>query len=74
MNYNLGDIVTMKKVHPCGSYDFEIIRLGADVKIRCVKCSRVIMIPRVELNKKIDRKSTRLNSSHNNQSRMPYSA
>ena len=46
MNYNLGDIVTMKKVHPCGSYDFEIIRLGADVKIRCV-------IPRVELNKKI---------------------
>ena len=32
---------------------FEIIRLGADVKIRCVKCSRVIMIPRVELNKKI---------------------
>jgi hypothetical protein len=53
MNYNLGDIVTMKKVHPCGSYDFEIIRLGADVKIRCVRCSRVIMIPRVELNKKI---------------------
>ena len=53
MNYNLGDIVTMKKVHPCGSYDFEIIRLGADVKIRCVKCSRVIMIPIVELNKKI---------------------
>lgn len=53
MNYNLGDIVTMKKVHPCGSYDFEIIRLGADVKIRCVKCSRVIMIPRVELSKKI---------------------
>ena len=53
MNYNLGDIVTMKKVHPCGSYDFEIIRLGADVKIRCVKCSRVIMIPRVELNKNI---------------------
>ena len=53
MNYNLGDIVTMNKVHPCGSYDFEIIRLGADVKIRCVRCSRVIMIPRVELNKKI---------------------
>ena len=53
MNYNLGDIVSMKKVHPCGSYDFEIIRLGADVKIRCVKCSRVIMIPRVEHNKKI---------------------
>ena len=53
MVYNLGDIVTMKKVHPCGSYDFEIIRLGADIKIRCVKCSRVIMLPRVDFNKKI---------------------
>lgn len=53
MNYNIGDIVTLKKVHPCGSYDFEIVRLGADIKIKCVKCSRVIMIPRVTLNKKI---------------------
>lgn len=53
MNYNIGDIVTLKKVHPCGSYDFEIIRLGADIKIKCVKCSRVIMIPRVMLNKRI---------------------
>lgn len=53
MEYNLNDIVVMKKIHPCGSYDFEIIRLGADVKIKCVKCGRVIMLPRVELNKKI---------------------
>ncbi len=53
MNYNLGDIVTLKKVHPCGCSDFEIIRLGADIKIKCVKCSRVIMIPRILLNKKI---------------------
>ena len=51
--YNLNDIVVMKKVHPCGSYDFEIIRLGADVKIKCLKCGHVIMLPRVELNKKI---------------------
>ena len=53
MEYNLCDIVTMKKVHPCGCYDFEIIRLGADIKIKCIKCSRVIMLPRVEFNKKI---------------------
>ena len=43
----------MKKIHPCGSYDFEIIRVGADIKIKCVKCGRVIMLPRVEFNKKI---------------------
>ena len=53
MEYNLNDIVIMKKVHPCGSYDFEIVRLGADIKIKCVKCGRVIMLPRVEFNKKI---------------------
>lgn len=53
MEYNLNDIVVMKKVHPCGSDEFEIIRLGADIKIRCIKCDRVIMLPRIEFNKKI---------------------
>ena len=40
MNYNLGDKVIMKKVHPCGSSEFEINRLGADIKIKCTNCSR----------------------------------
>lgn len=53
MEYKLGDIIVMKKMHPCGSNEFEIIRLGADVKIKCVKCEHVIMLPRVDLNKKI---------------------
>jgi len=53
MVYRLNDIVLMKKVHPCGNSEFEIIRLGADIKIKCVKCGHVIMLPRVELNKKI---------------------
>lgn len=53
MEYNLNDIVIMKKIHPCGSNEFEIIRLGADIKIKCVKCGRVIMLPRIEFNKKI---------------------
>lgn len=53
MEYNLNDVVVMKKVHPCGYNEFEIIRLGADIKIRCLKCGHVIMIPRVDLNKKI---------------------
>ena len=53
MNYNLGDKVIMKKVHPYGSSEFEIIRLGADIKIKCTNCSRVIMLPRVDFNKKI---------------------
>lgn len=53
LEYNLNDTVIMKKVHPCGSDRFEIIRLGADIKIRCINCNRVIMLPRIEFNKKI---------------------
>lgn len=53
MEYGLNDIVLMKKVHPCGSYEFQIVRLGADIKIKCMKCGHVIMLPRIDLNKKI---------------------
>lgn len=53
MEYKLNDIVVMKKVHPCGNNEFEIIRLGADIKIKCTKCGHVIMLPRIDLNKKI---------------------
>ena len=51
--YKLGSIVVMKKEHPCGSNEWEIIRLGADVKIKCVNCGRVVMISRIDFNKKI---------------------
>ena len=59
-NFNLGDIVQMKKQHPCGVYEFEIIRVGADVKIRCTGCGRIVMIPRsqfVKSAKKIVKKA-----------------
>lgn len=45
-SFNLGDIIQMKKQHPCGTYEFEVIRLGADIKIKCVGCGRIVMIPR----------------------------
>ena len=53
MDYSLNDKVVMKKEHPCGNSEFEIIRLGADIKIKCTQCNHVIMLPRVEFNKKI---------------------
>ena len=53
MKYNLGDIVVMKKNHPCGNNKFEIVRVGADIKIRCVNWSRVIMLSRIDFNKGI---------------------
>ena len=52
-NYMIGTIVEMKKGHPCGENKWEIIRLGADIKIKCINCGRVVMMPRIEFNKKI---------------------
>lgn len=53
MLYELNDIVVMKKKHPCGCDEFEIVRLGADIKIKCTNCGHVIMLPRIDFNKKI---------------------
>ena len=52
-NYNLGTKVIMKKNHPCGSNLWEIVRLGADIKIKCLNCGITIMLPRIEFNKKL---------------------
>lgn len=52
-NYKLGSVVEMKKSHPCGTNLWEIVRVGADIKIKCINCSRVIMLPRIEFNKKL---------------------
>ena len=51
--YKVGSIVTMKKPHPCGTNEWEITRIGAAIKFNCVACSRSIMLPRIEFNKKI---------------------
>ena len=53
LDYKLGSVVVMKKAHPCGSNEWEITRVGADIKIKCLNCGRTIMIPRIEFNKKL---------------------
>ena len=53
MEYQLGSKVIMKKEHPCKTNLFEVVRVGADIKIKCVNCGRIVMLPRVEFNKKI---------------------
>lgn len=53
MVYQLHDIVKMKKPHPCGTNRWEIIRMGMDIKIRCLQCNRLIMLPRREFEKKL---------------------
>ena len=52
-NYGLNDILEMKKQHACGTNRFKIIRMGADIRIKCEHCHRSIMLPRQTFNKKI---------------------
>lgn len=56
MQLELGDIVIMKKPHPCGSKEFEITRLGVDYKLKCCGCGHEVMIPRIKAEKNIKRK------------------
>ena len=52
-DYKLGSIVIMKKLRPCGSNEWTIIRIGADIKIKCNNCGRSIMLSRIDFNKKL---------------------
>ncbi len=53
MLLTLGDVVQMKKKHPCGSDKWVIIRTGADIKIRCQGCERIVMLDRPEFEKRV---------------------
>jgi hypothetical protein len=46
MEIKLGDVVRLKKKHPCGSYEWEVVRLGADIGIKCLKCQRRVLLER----------------------------
>lgn len=58
----IGDILTMKKPHACGSNNWEVIRLGVDLKLKCMGCGHEIMMDRVELLKKIKKKESKNNA------------
>lgn len=49
--YEVGDVVRLKKKHPCGSYEWEILRVGADFRLRCEGCGHQIMIARKQVEK-----------------------
>ena len=51
MNYQIGDKVYMKKPHPCGGYEWEILRIGMDFRIKCLKCGHLVMLPRLRFEK-----------------------
>ena len=52
-NYEIGTKLVLKKGHTCGANEWEVVRIGVDIKLKCCNCGRTVLIPRIELNKKI---------------------
>ena len=46
LELKLGDVVRLKKKHPCGSHEWQVVRLGADIGIKCLKCQRRVLLER----------------------------
>lgn len=55
MDIQLGDVVMLKKQHPCGSKEWEVLRVGMDFRLKCMGCGHQIMLPRKQVEKNIRR-------------------
>jgi hypothetical protein len=53
MEIKLGDVVRLKKKHPCGGYQWQVIRLGADIGIKCLQCQRRVLLPRSTFERRV---------------------
>lgn len=53
MEFNIGDIIKLKKQHPCGSFEWEILRVGIDFRLKCLGCGHQIMITRKQVEKSV---------------------
>ena len=53
MDIKLGDILVMKKAHPCGDKQWKVLRVGADFRLKCLGCGHEIMVPRLKAEKNI---------------------
>lgn len=53
MEIQIGDIIKLKKKHPCGNYEWEVLRIGADFRLKCLGCGHQIMIPRKKVEKNV---------------------
>ena len=53
IQFNIDDIIKFKKPHPCGGFEWKVKRIGVDMKLECTTCGRVVMIPRIDVLKRI---------------------
>jgi hypothetical protein len=49
----VGDVVRLRKPHPCGSYEWHVVRIGADIGLKCDKCGRRVLLDRATFNKRV---------------------
>ena len=61
VKFSVGDTLTLKKNHPCGSASFTVMRVGSDVRILCQGCGRDLTLPRITLEKSIKRVTEKIN-------------
>ena len=55
MDIHVGDVLKMKKAHPCGSQEWSVLRVGMDFKLRCMGCGHDVMLPRAKAEKSVRR-------------------
>ena len=53
MDLKIGDVVRLRKQHPCGGFEWDIVRIGADIGLRCLTCGRRVLLPRSKIEKRI---------------------
>lgn len=52
IDFRLGDILRLRKPHPCGGYEWRVVRLGADIGLECLTCGRRVLLARREVEKR----------------------
>ena len=53
LDIRMGDVVRLRKPHPCGGYEWQVVRLGADIGMVCTICGRRVLLPRREFEKRV---------------------
>ena len=53
VDFRMGDVLRLRKVHPCGGYQWEVVRLGADIGLRCLTCGRRVLLERSVVEKRL---------------------
>ena len=53
IDVQIGDVVRLRKPHPCGGYDWQVVRLGADIGLKCLTCDHRVLLTRRELEKRV---------------------